>query len=207
MRRLSTFVLLIGLAYPSLASATAVYDNGLPNTINGYPILQSAWTADDFTIAAGASVKSVTFYFQNFSGISGWDQQVDYEIFSDSSGLGVLLAGGSAQNLTAVDSGLPWCCGGGNAFQVDFDLVNPFNAAAGTTYWLKLTGAGGTATSAWWVTTDPNGSALGLIGGGGSSSDQHFAFALNNNLVPEPSTALLLACGLVGLWGRGSRLH
>src|SRR5436309_2229793 len=95
------------------AGATVVYNNGLPDTTNGYSIHGSNSTADDFMLTSPAVITSVGFYFQNYQGITGWNGIVDYAIYADSGGApGLALAYGTAQNVVAVDSGLPWCCGG-----------------------------------------------------------------------------------------------
>ena len=166
------FVVLAATIYVSSASAATLFDNGLPNTVNGYSILGSNETRDDFTLLADGNIVHVVFYFQNYTGITGWNQDITYNIWDAQSG-GNLLATGAGANVTPVDSGLPWCCGGGNAWQVDFDLQTGFAASAGTTYWLGLTGATGPATSAWWVTTD-------LKNGNSSQGNIDFAFLLTD---------------------------
>lgn len=122
------------------AQTGIIYDNGGPNIQNGFSVLSPA----DFMLASGSSIYWVGFYFQNYSGITGWNQDIMYALFSDNAGVpGTLLASGPGQNLTAVDSDLPWCSGGGNAYLVTFDLVSPFSAQAGVTCWLGLGGATG----------------------------------------------------------------
>ena len=143
------------------------------------------------------------FYFQNYNGITGWNLDISYNIRADSSGsLGSILASGVGQNLVAVDSGLPWCCGGGNAYLVTFNLQSPFNATGGTTYWLELTGASGSAPDAWWVTANANSTHTGYsnFGGGYQDVGQQFAFFLTDTPfasgVPEPSSYALVLGGL-----------
>lgn len=171
------FGVLAATIYVSSASAATLFDNGLPNTVNGYSILGSTETRDDFTLTTDGNIVHVTFYFQNYTGITGWNQDVTYNIWDAQTG-GNLLATGAGANVTPVDSGLPWCCGGGNAWQVDFDLQAGFNASAGNTYWLGLTGATGSATSAWWVTTD-------LKNGNSTWGEIDFAFSLSDERSEE----------------------
>jgi hypothetical protein len=189
----------VSVALPgSGAVAATIYNNGGPSTDNGYSILAVNQTYDDFTLASSASVGSVGFYFQNYQGITGWNQVVDYNFYADSGGSpGVLLASGTAQNVVAVDSGLPWCCGG-NAWLVTFDLQSSFSAAANTTYWLGLTNSGSTNNAAWWVTTSGQGN--GYTGSLPLNSD--FAFYLNGTItspVPEPSTWAMMILGFAGV--------
>lgn len=162
--------------YITSASAATLFDNGLPNTVNGYSILGSSETRDDFTLQNGGTITHVTFYFQNYNGITDWNQDVTYNIWDARVG-GNLLATGAGLNVTPVDSGLPWCCGGGNAWTVDFDLSAGFVAAPGQTYWLGLTGATGSG-SAWWVTAD---TVNGNSSVDGQVLDIDFAFSLSDD--------------------------
>lgn len=202
MQHLARFLALAGLAVALNAQAAIVYDNGTPNTANGYPIGGTPYsTADDFVLGASGNVASVGFYFQNYNGITGWDQQISYNIRANSGGTpGAILASGAGQNVTPTLSVYPWCCGGGNAWLVEFNLQAAFAATAGTTYWLELTGAGG--PSPWWVTTTNNASPDGVYmsGDNGSSTGNDFAFYLSDNGVgaPAPGSLALIGLGLLG---------
>lgn len=205
-KSLTLAALLIAAFSHTQLQAAPIYDNGLPTTQNGYSIKDTNWVASDFTLGSAASIGSVGFYFQNYNGITGWNQDIDYAIHANSGGnLGALLASGSGQNVVPTDSGLPWCCGGGNAWEVTFDLETPFAASAGTTYWLKLTGATGPARSAWWVTAAQNGTLISYRNGFLNSNE--FAFYLNGaQQVPEPaSIAIWSALGVAGLLGTRRR--
>lgn len=190
------------IALPS-ASAGVIYNNGGPNTDSGYSIQGAHWTGDDFFLPAGGTIASVGFYFQNYFGITGWNQQVSYSIVGDSSGpFGSVLASGAGLNVAPVDSGLPWCCGG-NAWLVTFDLQTPFSALGSTRYWLELTGAGSTNGDSWWVTANDNSTPVGF-------TDSHpqghqFAFYLSDTTsggvgsVPEPGSMLLTGIGALAI--------
>lgn len=189
--------------------AGTILDNGGPNTNNGFYIDGANWTADDFTLGSSATVRGVGFYFQNYQGISGWNLDITYRFLADNSGApGSVLDSGVGQNLVAVDSGLPWCCGGGNAFLVTFDLQNGFAATGGTRYWLELSGStGNTTNAAWWVTADPNGTPTGYSNTGSTfNTGQQFAFFLTDtqfggSQIPEPGSAIMSALGLLALGG------
>lgn len=199
---LAAFFFALAAGMGGIANASIIYNNGSPTIDDGYPIGGGSSTADDFSIAAGGTIRSVGFYFQNYNGITGWDQQVTYAIRADASGIpGTVLATSSAQNVTPTLSSFAWCCGGGNAWLVEFDLAADFVAAAGDIYWLELSGAGG--PTPWWVTASAQGDGNGVTNGG--SNNYEFAFYLNDtNIgqvqpVPEPASLVLVVIGLAGL--------
>lgn len=191
------------------AGAQVLYNNGVPNTANGFWLGGNIGggggytTADDFSLASNGTITSVGFYFHNYNGITGWNNQVSYAIRSNGVNVpGSILATGAGLNVSASLSSYAWCCGGGNAWKVNFDLASGFAASAGTTYWLELGNAGG--PSPWWVTT---GSSTGSTGRystdgviwGGISNDLAFELSGNSSVVPEPETYALLAPALLAL--------
>ena len=196
--RVAALGLSVALLPPQAANAAVVFNNGGPDTTNAYSINQTLHAQDDFLIAAGATIGSVGFYFQNFNGITGWDQNVSYRINANAAGSpALLLTFGAGLNVVASDSGLPWAAPG-NAFLVTFDLQSPFTAAAGTTYWLGLTGANSGTGNDWWITSSNTGNGRS----NGAQIGESLAFYLNgtaNTAVPEPISLSLFGAGLLGL--------
>lgn len=180
MKKLLTLGLFL---FTTIANASIVYDNGLPDTTNGHSILNNNKVKDEFILSDAATISSIGFYFQNYNGITGWNQDVAYNFYSSNS---TLIASGSGQNVVAVDSGLNWCCGGGNAWLVTFNLESTLSLTSGD-YFLELTGATGTATSAWWVTSN------------GQQNEHAFYLEGNTSPVPVPAAVWLLGTGLIGL--------
>jgi len=193
------------LAFAAIASngqAAVVYNNGAPASNNGNETTQ--WIqAEDFTIAGGATVSHATVYLGSFNGIGAWDGHLAYAIYANAGGQpGSVLAGGDAANVTVSDSGFPWLAG--NAFAFDFD-INPFAAAAGTTYWFGIhASANFDRDEIYWVTTGAFGNGNEAFSGGPtwSSNGSEHAFTLSDQGtpttdVPEPGTAALIAAGLL----------
>ena len=93
---------------------------------------------------------------------------------------------------TAVDRG-------DGVFLYSSALAAPFDATAGTVYWLSIYNQVTDSMWGWQIAADyGNGSyqTVDLTEHGGTSN---VAFQLEGSPVPEPATMLLLGSGLVGL--------
>lgn len=179
----------------SAANAAIVYDNGGPSTDSAYGIKGTQEVRDDFTLASDTEIGSVGFYFQTSGDIAGWNEDITYNIYSNTD---ALMVTGSGQNVTFVDSGLPWCCGG-NAFLVTFDLESSLPLLSGT-YWLGLTGATGIIganENYYWVTS-------GLGNGKFNTNPLVYGFAFyleDAAVVPLPASVFLFGTSLLSLVG------
>jgi hypothetical protein len=187
----------------SARADTIVYNNGGPTNIGGLPVGPAVNSGDDFVIAGGATITGVGFYYQNPNDNGNLNGAITFALFSDSGGApGIFLASGGGQNVQTTDSGLPACCGLGNAFLATFDLPFDFVAAPGVTYWLALTGAGG--AQFFWLSSAhiPANARFGPgppINPGIPPTDLAFFLTSDVAAVPIPPAMALFATGLAGL--------
>jgi hypothetical protein len=180
------------------AYADVIYDNGGPNQSNGNEMTE--WIqAENFTLAADATVTGVTFWDIEEPG--AFQGSISWIIFADNSGTpGTQLASGNTLMTQVATGNIPL---GLTEFEDSFALS--FDALGGTTYWLGLHNGPLTTTafdSMFWEDSSggsaPTGHEFNLQDGGpwNDNGTEH-AFQLSS--VPEPGTILLIGCGLTGL--------
>jgi hypothetical protein len=170
-------------------------------------------TADDFTLADGAIVDQINFWYQ--ATYQTDLSEVAYGIYANSSGsLGALLYSGTATPVTADET-----------LYFSAEIAVPNLPLSSGMYWLELhagsslTDDNGTIT-VWWSTADDNGTALALqdlsptipMTPVNLSGDEQAAFQIVGTLTtPEPGGLIALALSLAGMgWmvrrrGCGSR--
>jgi hypothetical protein len=194
-----TFV--VGLFCTLSAFAGTVIDNGLPDLINGFNMSLDR-TADDFVLAAPATVAAIRFYAVSLGAdfASDFDGVLSWAVYADNSGsLGSLLFSGTDSTVPFVPTGQ--MLAGHPLERLDFG-ISPISLGAGH-YWLELhQGSSLTVsnpTSIFWATTalnnlsakqDPNPTLPT------TSVSADFAFALFDTGAATPEPA---AIGLVGL--------
>lgn len=203
-------VALLVAASPSVAAAQ-IYNNGLPNGVNGNEMTE--WfQAEDFMLGANASLTGVRFWAAQ--GAGSYQGSITWRIHSSSGGSpGAILFSGSASPVGAFQG--PTICCGLDRYQYDF-AVPSLSLSGGTTYWLSLHNGPVTMTTRsefYWETTNVNGTSTGMEDrtpfddGGWFNNGQEHAFQLfgDPGVVPEPSSVVLMASGLIAVAGAAVR--
>lgn len=208
---------------PAATHAAIIYDNGLPDHAGG-ATMNAFRVADDFTLAADATIDLIRFWYAE-SGNAGdtpdqFGGSITWAIFSDNGGaLDALLHSATVGSLTPTiefSSSLDF-------FEVAIPLAVPVNLTAGT-YWLEVHHGtslidGSQQLISWAYSSSAAGNAKqgdfldGILTEPQSrpayDRDVEFAFQLEaDGEVPEPSTISLMLVAGVGLLAlRKKRAH
>jgi hypothetical protein len=193
----------VALSLASTANAQAiVYNNGGPNGLDGSEM--SAFVqAEDFSFLNGTLFNGIRFWDVEVSPALG-GINIQWAIFSDAAGTpGTQLFGGTA---ASKRTSLGLDVDGFEHWQNDLAIGNV--AVGPGTFWLALhEGADFDNRAFFWETTDPNGTHTGMEqeNGTGPYADnfEEHAFALT--ATPEPASMVLVATGLIGVFGVARR--
>ncbi|MEO9820637.1 MAG: VPLPA-CTERM sorting domain-containing protein [Paracoccaceae bacterium] len=204
-------------ALSAVSAGAAVFDNpydpGYGNEATRW-VQSSEFSLDSDTVLTGGSV-----YIGGLGDISAWDGTFNYWIFNDDGGApGSIETSGSDSTVSTTDTGDAWL-GGGNVFELQFDLTNSFSATGGDSYWLGVQLSSDFARDdIYWVISSNSGASAQSENG---SFDNWFtytparAFSLEGTTrdvfgatpapVPLPASGILLVVGLGVLAGKRRR--
>jgi hypothetical protein len=189
---------MLACVLPGLASAApAIYDNGPPDHQSASN-MGMAWQAEDFTISAGQSPTSVTFWtLEDHTGDDPYRGGISWSILSAPGGsvLGTGTTSTPTRTSTATYLGL-------SEYRYDFSFGTSLGLSAGT-YWLVLHNGAfdnlDDPNEFLWETAPANASATGMesFDAGLTWSPTPYQHAFVLSAVPEPASVAMLAGGLL----------
>lgn len=176
----------------------------ISSTLNNYGESPGYTSADDFYLASDALITDIQWWGESNSG----GNDFRFTFYTDNQGVPgtALLTTAGSLIMTASMPGSPYD-------PVNFymsTLASPFNAVAGTTYWLSIFNQAPDASWVWLTANIPGNGRVQAENPGPPwiyespipQSDLAFRLA-NISQVPLPSTLWLLASGMLALgWGR-----
>lgn len=207
----SYFLFLAATMWGGTAGASVVFDQPpgansnaeyISSTLDNFGAQPGYRVADNFSLAAGATISDVHWWGESNSG----GDDFTFTFFSDNTGIpgSVLLSTSGTLTKSTVNVGSAWD-------PVTFyssDLAVPFAGAAGTTYWLSI--FNGASNASWlWLKADAPGDGAWVQQNGNQTWSALNDMAINDMAfqltVPEPATLALLGLGLAGLGFTRSR--
>ena len=206
--------LMFFLFFPAALQAVTFFDGGGPEGRDGGEVTYNVW-ADDFVLSSDHTLTNVNFWtLENLAGVQGWDGTVEYFIFNN----GQMKPGSVLENSIGVNVQKDPLGQVGTTnylgFKYSFQLNQPINLTANTTYWLGLHLASDYVARDWifWQDSDTAFGSVAFYADGGDFNTWQKSLALNPSslafnlgedptLVPIPSAVWLLGSGLIGFIG------
>lgn len=151
--------------------------------------------AENFWLATGATIGTITVWAGYYTNNIQSDNFTVY-IHADAGGVpGALLYSGAPASTLVVDSGFD--AFGCDIYESNLTLATPFNAAAGTAYWVSIDNATGQDADWAWVTTNASDwyCAFTLDYGANWISFVSESLSLRLTEVPAPSGLAILGLG------------
>lgn len=196
---------------PAVARADTLYSQPYAETANGgywASAVEDLYHYDTFSLGSDALIQSVTWYGMGIEEAFGLPPAhpttFTVSIYADT-GLGMpgaLLSTTTMGNgASATDTGIDFA-GQLSVFQFSGTLSTPFQARAGSVYWIGISDPTSYASWFWSSGTGGDGVHAGLIEGGaqpGLEDDMAFVLTGTVGAVPEPASAALFALGAAAL--------
>lgn len=196
------------LAAPALAGAETLYTQPFAETANGGYFASTPGgflQYDSFVLSQNATIESVSWYGVDLNEILNWTPvnptSFTVTVSADAGGvpgaqLSFSVIGDTAG---ATDTGIDLM--GLNLYRFSGTLATPFQAVAGTTYWMGISDPTSNGNWFWASGSGANSTHVGVVGGVASSFEDDMSFALQGTVgaVPEPASGVLMLLGAVGL--------
>ena len=189
---------IFSLAIAQLAGAATVFDNGAPNLQNAAASdLGNGFTSyENFILGGTTTLRSVQWWGIYFPGNTASADSFTVSIYANNAGQpGSAVAGplsvAATRQVTSNTVGGTWDL-------YLYDAVIPDTVLGAGTYWLSIVNNTSGADSWYWATSASSGDARQNTG----ALNLELAFNLSDtaSTVPEPSTYLLSAAGLAGIF-------
>jgi hypothetical protein len=195
-------------AAPALAGAETLYSQPYAETANGGYFASTPGgflQYDSFALSQNATIESVSWYGVDLNELLNWTPvnptSFTVTISADAGGvpgtqLSFSLIGDSAG---ATDTGIDLM--GLNLYRFSGTLATPFQATAGTTYWIGISDPTTNANWFWASGGGADGVHMGVVGGVPSSFADDMSFTLQGTVgaVPEPASGALMLLGAAAL--------